>query len=245
MSVVLTWEDDSGAAVSAEFDCDMQETHEGTNIITEHPVEDGPDISDNVRPQLRRFSVEGYVTDTPMFGNPDVINQASFKSIEIQLPEKPFQFGISNAINAGVGALSNLIAPAPPLKISMLQFDNFKSRKRAARDLLEDARVNARLIRILTDLVEYDNMVIEQVTITKNPEDGNGCTFNVSLKEIEKVSSDVTVAPEPAEVSGAVPKAAGSKNAKDDAEKLDAKKKSLLASALDAASGFLDHGFGP
>lgn len=246
MSTVLTWTDDGGAVVTCEFDCDMQETHDLQNIITEHPVEDGPDISDNVRPQLKRFSVEGYVSDTPLLSNPDVVNQASFKSIEIQIPDQPFKLGASQLLEAGIGAVANLITGGPkPLKVQMLTFDNFKSRKKAAFDILDDARVNARICRILTAIHEYDNMVIEQITVTRSVDDGTGATFNVSLKEIEKVTSDVTVAPEPAERSGAVPVAAGSKNAKDDADKIDALKKSILARALDAGAGFLDHGFSP
>lgn len=245
MPVTLTWQDDAGAAVSAVFDCDMQETHEGTNIVTEHPVEEGADIADNVRPQLRRFSVEGYVSDTPLLSNPDVVNQMTFKSIELQIPEQPFKFGVSNAINAGIGALGDaLFGATPPPRVTMATFDSFKSRKRAARDLLEDARVKARLIRVLTDLAEYSNMVIEQVTITRSPDDGTGATFNVALKEIEKVSSDITVAPEPAELTGAIPIAAGSKHVKDDEAKLAGMKKSLLAQGLDAAQGFFADGFG-
>jgi hypothetical protein len=222
----------------------MQETHEGTNIITEHPVEDGADIADHVRPQLRRFSVEGYVSDTPLLSNAGVVDQATFRGIELQIPEKPFKLGVSNALNAGISAIGNAISPTPAVKVLMLTFDSFKSRKRAARDILEDARTNARLVRVITSLTEYENMIIEQIVITRSPDDGTGATFNVSLKEIERVSSDITVAPEPAEVSGAIKVAAGSKNAKDDAAKIDTVKKSVLAGILDKGVGFFESGFG-
>lgn len=240
MSTVLTWEDDAGAIVSCIFDADLQETHEGTNIITEHPVEDGADISDNVRPQLRRFSVEGFVSDTPLLSNPDVVNQTSFAGIELQIPEQPFKFGVSNLVNAGIGAIGDALFPPKPLKVNMLTFDDFKSRKRAAFDLLEDARINARELRVLTSLTEYDHMAIEQVLVTRSPDDGNGARFMVTVKEIEKVSSDVAVAPEPAELSGAQKKAAGSKNAKQDEEKVADLKKSLLAQLVDKGAGLLN-----
>jgi hypothetical protein len=244
MPVTLTWNDDAGAVVSAVFDVDLQETHEGTNIITEHPVEDGADIADHIRPQLKRFTVEGFVSDTPLLSNPDVVNKTTFTALELQIPDQPFKFGLSNAVNAGVSALSDALFPPKPIRVNMLTFDNFESRIRAARDVLDGARVAGRLIRILTSITEYDNMVIEQLTVTRSPDDGSGAHFTVSLKEIEKVSSDVTVAPEPAELSGATKKAAGSKNAKDDAAKVDGLKKSILAKALDGAAGFFDDGFG-
>lgn len=243
MSTVITWEDDGGAAVTCEFDTDLQETHDLQNIITDHPVEDGPDISDNVRPQLKRFTVEGYVTDTPLLSNPDVVNHTSFKSIELQIPEQPFKLGVSQLLEAGLSAIGNLITGGPkPLKVQMLTFDDFKSRKRAAFDILDDCRVKARICRVITALHEYENMVIEQITVTRSPDDGTGATFTVSLKEIERVSSDITIAPEPAELSGSIKKAAGSKNAKDDASKIDKLKKSVLAQALDAGAGFLGIG---
>lgn len=242
MPVTLTWEDDAGAAVSAVFDVDLQETHEGTNIITEHPVEDGADIADHIRPQLRRFTVEGFVSDTPLLSNPDVVNKTTFVALELQIPDQPFKFGVSNLINAGVGAISDALFPPKPIRVNMLTFDNFESRIRAARDVLESARVTARLVRILTSIAEYDNMAIEQVVITRSPEDGSGAHFTVALKEIEKVSSDVTVAPEPAELSGSTKKAAGSKNAKEDDAKIDGLKKSLLAQLVDSAPGFLGGG---
>jgi hypothetical protein len=240
VSTILNWADDAGAVVSAIFDVDLQETHEGTNIITEHPVEDGADIADNVRPQLRRFTLEGFVSDTPLLSNPDVVNQTTFVGLELQIPEQPFKFGVSNLIGAGIGAISDAISPPKPLRVNMLTFDEFKSRKRAAFQALEDARINAREIRILTSLVEYDNMIIEQIVTTRSPDDGNGAHFTITLKEIAKVSSDVTVAPEPAELSGAVKKAAGSKNVKDDQKQIEELKlKSFAANGLDFLIGYL------
>jgi hypothetical protein len=244
MPVTLTWEDDAGATVSAVFDVDLQETHEGTNIITEHPVEDGADIADHIRPQLQRFTVEGFVSDTPLLSNPDVVNKTTFVALELQIPDQPLKFGVSNAITAGIGAIGDALFPPKPLKVTMLTFDNFESRVRAARDVLETARTTARLIRILTSITEYENMVIEQVVITRSPEDGSGAHFTITLKQIEKVSSDITVAPEPAEISGSTKKAAGSKNAKDDEAKIDGLKKSILARAADGLGGFFDDGFG-
>jgi hypothetical protein len=236
VSTVITWNDDAGAIVSCIFDADMQETHDGVNIITEHPIEEGADVADFVRPQLKRYTVEGYVSDTPLLSNPDVVNQTSFTGIELQIPDQPFKFGVSNLIGAGIGALN----PPKPLRVNMLTFDDFKSRKRAAYDLLEDARVNARELRVITSMTEYENMVIEQVVTTRTPDSGNGATFNVTVKQIEKVSSDVTVAPEPAEISGAQRKAAGSKNVKDDSEKVtELKLKSFAAMGADFLSKYL------
>lgn len=240
MSTVITWTDDSGAAQTLELDVDLQESHDLASDITEHPVEEGADVTDHVRPRLRRVTIEGYVSDTPWITNPGVAEQAEFKSLELQLPPKPQQISLSAGLAAGIGAISDaLFGPAPPLKATILTLDDVKSRKRAVYDALEDVRLNARLCRVITSLHEYDNMLIEQVVPTRTPASGTGAGFVVTYKEIKRVSSDVTVAPEPSEVLGAVKVAGGAKNAKQDEGKADEKKKSVLAKMVDAGTSLL------
>lgn len=235
MSTVITWTDDAGAAQTLELDVDLQESHDLASDITEHPVEEGADVTDHVRPRLRRVTVEGFVSDTPWITNPGVGEVAEFTSVELQLPEKPQQISLSGGLSALGSALGEAVFGAkPPLKATILTLEDVKSRKRAIYDALEDVRLNARICRVLTSLHEYENMLIEQVVPTRTPGDGNGAKFVVTLKEIERVSSDVTVAPEPAETLGAVKVTAGAKSAEKDEGKADEKKKSVLAKMVDA-----------
>lgn len=237
MSTILTWEDDAGATVSLIFDCDMQEAHELANEATDHPVEQGADITDHVRRALDRFIVEGYVSDSPTLSNPDVVNQATFEQIELQIPKKDFQPSVSAVIGAGVAAVGDAIFGGPdPIKATMLRFEDFESRKRAAFELLRGAVDNAILIRVITSMREYDNMLIESLNVTRSPDDGTGATFAVSLREIKQVTSDIVIAPEPAELLGAVAKAAGVKSASNDKEKIEELKKSILARGVDAGA---------
>jgi Dit-like tail protein len=243
MSISIIWTDDAGAVVSCMFDVDEQETHDLQNVVTEHPVETGSDISDNVRPQLRRFTVEGFVTDSPVLSNPGIFNSSAFVSLELQVPEYPFLLSETAIIRAGIGAIGGALfgKPGKP-RATLLKLDrstDSQSRKKAIFDALDDARTNARLCRVFTKLFTYTNMVIEQITVTRAPDDGNGATFTVTLKEVQFVSSDVVDAPEPAEISGAVKNASGSKNTSDDDAKKAALKDSLLSQGLDAAQGLL------
>jgi hypothetical protein len=235
MATIITWTDDAGATVTAAFDGDMQETHELGAAVTEHPVEDGPDIADHIRALPRRYAVEGIVSDSPTLSSPGAVDKLNQVEIELQLPEYPQQISISAGIQAGISALGDAIFGAdPPLKVRMLRFENFESRKRAFLDLLEQAVTEGRLVRVITSMKEYDGMAIESVTCTRAPDDGDAAMFVVSLKQISTVTSDVTIAPEPTELLGAVKKAAGSKHAESDKEKIAEKKKSLLASGSDA-----------
>jgi hypothetical protein len=121
----------------------------------------------------------------------------------------------------------------------MVKLTDTSSRKRALYDLFRDARDKARICRVISFLHEYEDMVIESVTVTRSPESKNGADFVVVLKQIQFVTSEVVSAPEPAEVSGQIKKSAGSKNAEQDDEKSDEVKKSLLAKIVDSGADLL------
>lgn len=47
------------------IDCIVSESHERESDVTSLPVEDGSNITDNIRPKNRTCSIEGIVSDTP------------------------------------------------------------------------------------------------------------------------------------------------------------------------------------
>ncbi len=63
-----------GVAVSDEFlpvgavelDASLNETHSSSVDVTQHPVEDGADITDHVRIKPETISITGVVTNTPL-----------------------------------------------------------------------------------------------------------------------------------------------------------------------------------
>lgn len=243
MSTIITWKDDAGATVTAIFDIDEQETHDLQNVITEHPVEESQNVSDNVRPQLDRFTVQGYVSDTPLYSNRAVVeaNQdfGAFVEIELQVPSYPIQISEAGLISAGIGAIGTAIFGKPKHKATLLKFSNFKSRKRAMFDLFKDVRDKARLCRVITSLHEYDNMTLEQLTITRAPNDGNGAVFTISVKQIDFVSSETVDAPEPAEASGQPSASLGSQNTSQDAPNKAQDNDTQLLKIFRAGAGFL------
>ena len=62
--VTITWESDANQVVT--FDATMSESHESTTEITDHPVEDGADITDHLKRMPDEFSLTGIVTDDPL-----------------------------------------------------------------------------------------------------------------------------------------------------------------------------------
>jgi hypothetical protein len=63
------------------FDATLKESHKGKNTITRQPVEQGVDITDNVRPEPDELSLDAIITNAPLTFNgvtfPDSANYAS------------------------------------------------------------------------------------------------------------------------------------------------------------------------
>lgn len=56
----------TGRLSAVEFDCTGTEDHTQAAEVTEHPVEEGVDIADHVRPRLMQLSLTGTITNTPV-----------------------------------------------------------------------------------------------------------------------------------------------------------------------------------
>lgn len=65
------------------IDATMREGHGRSAETTDHPVEDGADITDHIRKRAETYTIEGYVTNTPLTGTPDGgISQDTFNALE-------------------------------------------------------------------------------------------------------------------------------------------------------------------
>jgi hypothetical protein len=239
VATVLTWEDDAGATVVCEFDVVEIESHEALNEITEYPVEEGSDVADHVRPVAPRLTIEGYVSNKPMWSNPGVDSLASFRQVVLHYPPAPDRLNLSigQAITGAIGSLTG--AATLPKTAQALAFDGFVNRVREIADKLEDARAKARRIRVVTTLREYENMIMEREAEPRAVEDGSGVTFQVDLKQIRTVTSEVVAAPIPAEARGALSVATGSKAGQEatDQDKKREKLRSLLKQGSDSLFG--------
>jgi hypothetical protein len=86
----LTWENKDGTFDLVEFDTVDTEDHTLPNEVTEFPVEEGPDVTDNIRVKPRLLSVKGYISDTPLLQNPDVVLHADYTR-QVCVPRFPGQ----------------------------------------------------------------------------------------------------------------------------------------------------------
>jgi len=264
----LTWTNEDGTFDVVEFDTVDTEDHTLPNEVTEFPVEQGPDVTDNIRIKPRTLSVKGYISDTPLYSNHDVLLNADYqtqtldlpprphyepKTFTVDVPGSPLQPNASSLLNAGLKALfgstpkvTPLVLkgtePSPKQSVQVLKFQNFQSRVRGTFDLLKKARETKVLITAVTDFDEISGLVIESLTMPRSVDDGTGAVMGVDLRQITIASSLEVEAPKPAEGLGQARKFTGSKAAKDDAnaaEKSEETRKSLAKRILGGLGGLL------
>jgi len=58
------------------LDACTSQSHGRESTVTDHPVEDGADISDHIRPEAKRLSITGVVSATPIKGALEVLAEA-------------------------------------------------------------------------------------------------------------------------------------------------------------------------
>lgn len=241
MATLLIWQDDAGQTVSVRFDAVPSILHEAVSIVSDHPVEDGVDISDHVRPGLRRLSLTGIVSNTPGLRTPSgevpgrvvptpPADLMRFESVELDIPAPPFKLG--NPLGQAIDAASSFVVGELGNTATLLRAQGpFDRKGEVWRALDEDARANARLVRVVTELRDYDSMVVERVAAPREATSTTAWEFPVELREIRVVDSLEVDAPQPAEVLGYKKKARGSQSTKTGADEEGSKEDAVLRSA--------------
>jgi len=122
----LAWKDKKSGVLSfVRFDVITTETHESIMAITEHPVEEGTDVVDNARPKPKKLSIEGFISNKPIWSNPGVFKIAKYsmhtldltsarkgarpKKVKLELEKPPIALNMASLVTAGIGALLGAI----------------------------------------------------------------------------------------------------------------------------------------
>jgi hypothetical protein len=77
--------------------------------------------------------------------------------------------------------------------------------------LLRSLRDNAQLLKVLTPMWDYENMILTRVELPRTSTDGDSGKFSISLKQIRQVETRRTTQPIPTEVRGQKAKIKGAK----------------------------------
>jgi hypothetical protein len=152
------------------LDASVNEAHQGSAQVTEHPVETGAAVTDNIRPLPRRLTIEGVVSNTPIYA-------------EILSPTR-----VSNGdVNAEVKSTSFTTASGKTVttpKGKALQFSEKFDRVKDVYEALVGAYQNGSLITIATTLQRYDSFAITALNVPRNVDNSNAIQFTIDFQEI-------------------------------------------------------------
>jgi hypothetical protein len=256
MTTLYWQDDDTGATEFVAFDAVMTEGHEDVMTITEHPVEQGANVTDHAREEPTRLTVEGFVSGMPTLADDDArfesvpltvetMADPGTKTIQLDVPGAPIQPSVSGLLQAGIGAISNAITGGPNHKATvrgdprrttvarraqMLRQSSPRNRVRHVYDLLLKAQSRKLLVTAQTGVREHFDMLIERVAAPRTTADGTGAKFQVDLKRIRVAASETVQSPQPAELRGQLTKKAGSQTVKNAADP--EPRRSILKSAV-------------
>lgn len=196
----------NGRLIAIAMDATVRETHTSTAIATEHPVEAGANVTDHVRADLPRLSVEAFVTNAPI-RVPRVLSISSAlnpgsdqldgitgnaENVELDVPDPPINRNVAGLVGAAFGALF----PSPH-SARVLRFSGEFDRVGKVYALMSAIVELGTPCIIGTSLRKYENMVIENLSTPVESADAIQFTFDA--KEIRTVESEIVEAPEPVE----------------------------------------------
>lgn len=229
----LVWVMRTGPLAVLEFDAVMAETHLAQADVTEHPVEVGANISDHVRPKLRVVTTEILITNTPV--NETTVGDM-FPIGAIVLNKTPalithlqrFRTAPPSLTNGWVapyripgtlrpaGLPQALAAQSTEGQVnisgSVFQALSQTDRVKECYNALVALCLTGRIVQYITDLQEYDYMVINSVSVARRCEDAIRC--QLELKEFRWANSETVeiVKKRPKEKRGEVAVSEGSKS---------------------------------
>jgi hypothetical protein len=206
----LTWVDDSGTADAIDFDLVLSEEWQQDAEVTEHPVEQGANVSDHVRVALAKCTLTVFATNEPLGSND--FAQATLGSVPVLANVWKSNIGlrglvqgvaggvgfaaagtVGSAAGAAGGALAaSLIPPGQavptPIAPNVSQFS-------APTDFVEETiakllelKNNAQLVTLVGSKQTLENMVIETLGYMRSEDEGTGATITIGLKELRIVT---------------------------------------------------------
>lgn len=210
MSVEITFEEpaDSGQLQSIMFDAVTRDAHESSATVTEHPVEEGANISDHVRPDLDRVTLEAVVSNTPVG-----IPTTQMEGVEGR------QAGLEI-----VDSVTNIVLA----KASVLVFDGEIDRVRTVYEELLRLEKAGVIVGIVTSLREYENMLIRRVSPIREASTGNALFVTVEATEIRIATSEVVAAPDAEQTRDGTRSSRGRQQTSDSDDSTDTRSRSLL-----------------
>lgn len=214
---------DDGSAI--HFDMVRTETVTLGASVTEHPVEQGADIADHIRPELVKVRLEVFVSNAPVedvngFGQTvqtftAKVNHNATANDPLAIAKSGNVIGaIGSAINAGAAAIGSALGLDDGLpkdfQVQGYAFagnvpDGFDFVKNMAA-LLENIKDTPTLVTVVTHARYCANLAITNIDCQKH---NDGGYITIDFKELRFVSTSTVDAPTPVKPASKPKKPAG------------------------------------
>jgi hypothetical protein len=231
----ITWGDpvtDPPASLGLQtFDAILSEEHDRSAIVTDHPVEQGTNIVDNVRPLPDRLQLEVFVSNAPV-NSPD----AQRGPLTLEIPHPGQGSFLAGGLTASIGGALGLDGrPGPTYSVNVDLFPGDTDYVAETYATLTQLQSTATLLSVLTPRATYSNMILESVKMHRNPGVGTGANFTLEFREVLIVTSSVVAAPLPSIPRGQSTAATGNQQTKTPTGPM----KSVAAAGYDGAGKLL------
>jgi len=174
-----------------QLDASVSEEHTRESKITQHPIEDGSNISDHVTLTPKRVRIQGVISDSPI----------SFLATALGTAIGASTSAVQNSFTGGAsGILASIASRAAALglgSIAGLAADKTRTPEVCFQYLDELWQKRERFTRftIITVLNRYDNMIIQSLTFPRNSIIGKALHFTITAEEVTVVSSSLILSP--------------------------------------------------
>lgn len=192
------------------FDVVEKESLKHTATATEHPVEEGSNVSDHVRDNLDVVTLEVFISNTPITDVNQLYN-GQVAGLELDVPryDKPIAVMPGAAINAGLDAIASAISGPQQWKAMVLQFPEKFNNVGFIFNTLIDWKQRGVLGKVITPHRTYESVVITNVEMSRDAASGAGGAISLEFKEIRLVEAKLITAPIPTEDRGKIMKSKG------------------------------------
>ena len=168
-------------------DATISESPKYESEVTEYPVEDGPDISDNVRLKPVTLEIQGLVSESPITMKGAAASLATSAAIAVAGKKGGFNTQLAGVVGGFIGSA---------LMKETINGADADGNQRAlnpadvARKQLEDMWRNKQIFTIVTRRRKYDSMIITNLSFPKAQADGYALKFSMSVKQIRIVKPE-------------------------------------------------------
>lgn len=212
-------------------DATIRETHRASALITEHPVAEGADITDHIRPENPGLTAEVHITNTPI-RSPNVDGAVgSARAVDLEYTSPRLSEGAKGDSEAEPAEYEDSTFNN---RANVLQFDGEFDRVQTVFDVLVELMNTGTRLTIVTSMREYDDMVIADIEAPRDAASRHALTITLEFRHIRTVATEVVNAPEPLESRAERNRRRGNQDAEDEES---GEASSLAANLLEEGTG--------